>query len=200
MNAAIDDIAQHVAEHIRELAIELMGDESYCHAIWKATKLRLPVHHAGPAKLEPGEGQGRWLARLLMFNALGDLVADSQPGEDVIEADPTELLPTIRAVGEWVRGSAEGFHAGNGDPAPLGLDEATLSKRILSLRVQLSRTKANFVWWKLPYLVGDQQWQVNVRVGKATLAEIIAGQAPAAQSWRSGVATERPLEPFPGAS
>lgn len=195
----VDDIATVIAEQIRSHAVELLGDESYCFAIWKAIKLRLPVHHAGAPRLQPGQGEGRWMARLLMFNANGDLAADSQPNDHVTEADPREMLPTIRAVGEWARQSAEAFHAAENDPPPQGLDEATLAKRILSLRVQLSRTKANFVWWKLPYLVGEQQWQINVRVGKATLAQVLEGQAPEAQSWRTP-ATERTasLEPFPG--
>lgn len=194
----VDSIADGIAAQIKSAATELLGDESYCYAIWKAVKLRLPVHHAGPPKLEPGQGDGRWLARLLMFNHRGDLAADSQPNDGVMEGEPTEMLPTIRAVGEWARQSVAAYHSAEKDPAPVGLDEATLGKRILSLRVQLSRTKAPFVWWKLPYLVGDQQWQVNVRVGKATLAQVLAGQVPASQPWRSAVLLDNKLEPFPG--
>lgn len=198
----LDDIADNLAAQIRAHAVELLGDESFSHSIWKAIKLRLPAHHAGPPRLTAaaaGEGNGRWMARLLMFNQHGDLVADSQPGDDPIDAEPTELMPTIRAVGAWVRESAEGYHAEAKDPPPLGLDEPTLDKRILSLRVQLSRTKTNFVWWKLPYTVGDQRWQVNVRVGKATAAEIAAGPLPAVQPFRSATPPEHPPETFPGA-
>lgn len=185
----LDDAAEAIAGHIKKLAVEVMGDESYAHLVWKTAKSFLPkAAGAGGRPKVTDDGAGRWAARLLIFDWRNDLMADSQPrsGTD-LDASPEVVLPTLRHVADWARQQARAYHA----PADtVGLDDAELSRRIDSIRVQLSRRKGTLINWQLPYQVDAQQWTIVVRLVRAT-AEQVAAAKIVRTTWRE------PMPPLP---
>lgn len=148
--------ARRVAALATELATEL-GDPNFAAGI-----LRAAVSMIGSGERAASLGHAKaWRARVMLFNSLGSLEADSMP-----EAEP-DVLPDTRlvsllAVGRWVRSSASAFH----DLPLVGLDDGTLNYSIKSLRVSLSRN-AGTCWWNLPYAVNGEQWRAAVRVQRA---------------------------------
>lgn len=181
-----DNVARDIAAIIRQAALDTMGDESYSHMLWKAAKFYLPAAYGRPGRPPivaevVEEGGAKWAARLLIFDPRRDLVADSQPdsGTD-LDAQPRELLATLRHVGEWARAQATAFH----NPAQIvGLDDGTINRRISAARVTLSRANKAIVNWPLPYEVAGEKWSVVVRLARATAEQAEAGPATKIQ-WR----------------
>jgi hypothetical protein len=110
-------------------------------------------------------GVDGWLTRVMVFDSAGDLQADSMPDQDV-NAIPDVFMKTLPETGAWVRATCYMFHAERREPQPVGLDDATLQRAILSLRVSLSRS-GGVAWWRIPYTVDGVQWRVAVRVMRA---------------------------------
>lgn len=161
----IDKAAARIAEAIKAEAAEI-GDSSYEKTIWKAAGFWLAANKPG----RPRDAEGvpiKWACRLMLFDDNDDIAADSQPDQE-LEATPLELFTTLRNVGAWARAAAYDFHRDLRHPEPLGLDEATIDRRILTARVAMHRHKGGYAWWKLPYTVGGQQWHAHIRIGRVS--------------------------------
>lgn len=194
----LDDAAKQVADMCHSLALGIMGDQSYAHTVWKVAKAYLPSGVARGGGRPPvdasvvEQGGAKWAARLLIFDHRLDLVADSQPdsGTD-LNAQPRELLATLRHVGEWARAQATAFHS----PTPItGLDDGALDRRISAARVTLSRANKAIVNWSLPYEVAGQKWSVMVRLAKATAEQAAAGPEETIQWRRPPLTAEQEAE------
>lgn len=165
------EAAKRVAAVIKAEALA-MGDAGYERSIYRAVG---PLLHrtGGRPPIPPGEREAElagWRCRIMLFGPNGDVEADSMP-DAAPEAEPDVKCGTLGLVAQWLREVAEAFHAERREPAPVGLDQATLERSILSLRVSLSRN-AGQTWWRVSYKLGDdgEQWRAMVRVerGAAT--------------------------------
>ena len=163
MSTETDEAAKKAAAYIKELALSL-GDEGYAQTIWRACRHYVQRDHRGRPPEPPSESMlaKSWMARLMISSPTGDIVADSMEGQPA-EAEPDQPMPTLPALARWVQEATYQYHAERGELQPVGLDDATLRKSILALRVSLSRT-AGECWWRVPYSVNGEWWRVMARV------------------------------------
>lgn len=92
-----------------------------------------------------------WRARLYLYDARSDqLLADSDAGEPI--GQPGEArIKSLAGVAQWVAANATSYH----DLPCVGLEESTLTRRIKSLRVQMSTRKDGSGTMRLPYTVNE---------------------------------------------
>lgn len=166
----LDDAAEVIAGHIQKLAVEIMGDESYSHLLWKTAKGFLPkAPGAGGRPPTADDGEGRWAARLILFDHTEMPMADSQPeSEGDADAEPLAVFPTLRHVAEWVHATAVKYHGSE----VVGLDYSTVSRRIDAIRVQLSRRKGLLINWHFPYEVEGKRWTGTIKIVRATTEQV----------------------------
>ena len=106
-----------------------------------------------------------WRCRVQLYdvNAPMEPAADSDP-----ELAPDQISATtlagLNSVAAWLAVVADQFH---GPAMPVGLDTATLARKLKSLRVDLSRRGGNAVW-RVPYTVNGARWLARVNVERAT--------------------------------
>lgn len=159
------EAAKRIAAAI-EAEASAMGDVSFARSIWKAVAPLLPRLGGRPPIPQGAPAEVGWKARLMLFDHLGELQADSMPDAPA-EAEPAEFFGTLGHVASWLRTAAADFHEENRDGELVGLDAATLERSILSLRVSLSRN-GGATWWRVAYTAGGTSWRAAVRVERAS--------------------------------
>jgi len=160
------EAAKRVAAVIKAEALA-MGDAGYERSIYRAVGPLL-TRVGGRPPIPPGEREAElagWRCRIMLFDPAGEVQADSMP-DSPPEAEPDIKCGTLGLAASWLRDVAEAFHAERREAAPEGLDQATLERSILSLRVSLSRNGGQ-TWWRVGYKVGGEQWRAMVRVERA---------------------------------
>lgn len=145
-----------------------MGDASFARAIWREAGAQLPKHTGGGRPPMPPEAPAEkgWHCRIMLFDERGELQADSMP-DAAAEVTPDVYCNTLANAGAWAREVASIFHTEQREPLPVGLDDETLRRSIMSLRVSLSRNGGQ-TWWRIPYTVNGASWRVMMRVERAT--------------------------------
>lgn len=105
----------------------------------------------GHTAAAPDGRAGTWRVRLCLYDQTSpDPVADTDP--DTTPGEPGAMcLRSLQSVGAWIVENATTYH---GAPC-IGLDDATLARRLRSLRVQMSNRRDGTGTLRLHYSVTE---------------------------------------------
>lgn len=116
---------------------------------------------AAPLPASPDGRAVTWRARIRLYDARDEVVADTDAERDAA-APGSVVVAGLPALAQELAALCEAFHG----PCE-GLDEATLKHALKSLRPTLSRRGGNAAW-RVAYRAQGREWLARVDVEKVT--------------------------------
>lgn len=145
-------LATHLSEAVGAPESKVMAD------VLDAVQAGRPV----AAQLEGDKRAGYWRVRLRLFsNGSGALEADSDPELPTDQPGAT-VVRGLPGVAEWAGDLLAAFHASRQEQAAW-LDNATVQKKLKSLRPTLSRTHGKATW-RVDYQVDSAPWRALIEI------------------------------------